>query len=84
MKTIWKYSLEVGSNTIRMHDDAEVLCVREQDGKPCIWVLVDDDNGIVDRSFLVVGTGQEFNVLDREDYLGTAFCGPFVWHVFED
>lgn len=53
-------------------------------GCPAIWAIVDPDAPMEWRNFRVAGTGHDL----RDDhihgrFLGTAFCGALVWHIFE-
>lgn len=83
VKEIWKWKLlNVNQvNTLSMPMGARILFVGNQVA-PTIWAQVDPELERRDRKFLVVGTGMKFDDKGKE-YLGTAFCGPFVWHVFE-
>lgn len=47
----------------------------------CLWAEVPNDGEIVTRTFRVVPTG--IAVPGGWTYVGTAFDGPFVWHVYE-
>ena len=81
---IWKYPLEVtdGPQFVSLPRAAKVLFVREQGNQPTMWVEVDPDVATCDdRSFVVVGTGHSYT--HNCHYIGSAFCGPFVWHVLE-
>ena len=83
MRAVWKYELRItDTQLLQMPRSAEVLTVANQGGKLCIWVLLDpSDTPLVNRRFLVVGTGNACSVDDYE-YLGSAVISPFVWHVF--
>ena len=83
MKAIWKYPLEPGA-VVQMPAGAEVLCVQEQDGYACLWVLVDPRAPAESRTFAIYGTGH--SLPDRPgDYVGTfqSAGGALVFHVFE-
>ncbi len=86
-RTIYKYKLETTDRqTITMRKDAEILCVQEQHGQPCIWALVNDDieDDYEERKFDVFGTGHPIDEAPRK-YIGTYQLkgGVFVFHVFE-
>ena len=88
MKTIYKYPLLLqympnGICDVVMNRAAMVLHVAEQHGNPCLWASVDTDLPTHTRRFQVVGTGYATPDERESTYLGTAHCGPFVWHVFE-
>jgi hypothetical protein len=90
MKAIWKFETPIIDRfTIKMPIDAEILCVQvdEKTSKPCIWAMVETDNGYEHRYFELFGTGHELHTdmgIDRK-YLGTYQCqkGEFVGHLFE-
>lgn len=89
MKVIYKYSLDVGTiTTIGFPPGSQVLCVKVQRGKICMWVLQETNPqypaGTCYRSFLVVGTGNPFEDNIKE-YHGTVMTPnhTFVFHVFE-
>lgn len=88
-KTIWKFQFQVSEFwgveplIIEMPKDAEFLCVQEQMGKPCIWVMVDPDAKKETRYFEIRGTGHSVGRVGK--YLGTwqSTGGLLVWHLFE-
>lgn len=80
---IWKTILDpLSIMEIEMPDDAEILCVREQQGGVCMWYRCDPRNPRVGRTFHVCGTGQP-RPSPTGKYLGSAHLGPMVFHVFE-
>ena len=87
-KTIWKFELETKDrNIIQMPKDAEILCVQEQYGKPCIWALVDPNQEKETQHFEIFGTGHPVYCdmgVDRK-YIGTYQLsnGALVFHVFD-
>lgn len=80
---IHKYQIEAVSLDITLPYGSEVVHVAEQNGKATIWIKIDRAVHIqkVVRSFFIVGTGLEFP--HDSIYRGSAFVGPFVWHVME-
>lgn len=57
---------------------------------PAFWALVPDERitekrlfKTEKRQFIWIPTGQEINDVDKRQYIGSAHCGPFVWHLFE-
>lgn len=46
-----------------------------------MWAEIPTEHKDAQREFVTVGTGQE--VLSNWTYIGTAFSGHFVWHVYE-
>ena len=79
MKTIWKYKID---GSIQMPMDAQILTVQNQNGEEHLWALVNPNNELETRKFLIVGTGQSFDDTDTK-YIGTFQQPPFVWHLFE-
>lgn len=99
MNTIWKFELrETDVQRVRMPAGARLLSVQGQlieewyEGgnarrvtAPMLWAQVDTDAPTVERLIAIVGTGNPAPAVDDEDsiYVGSAICGPFVWHVFD-
>ncbi len=85
MKRIWKFELGRELTTVKVPADAKPLCVREQHGVPCLWILLDDSARRVERCFLIVGTGQPIEQEVDLTYVGTVLLadGHLVYHVFE-
>lgn len=80
-RAVWKFDLRLGANEIEMPRGAQILAVHEQQGCVRLWARVNPRDPVnVIRSFHVVGTGHPCGL---GQYVGTAFCDPFVWHVFE-
>jgi hypothetical protein len=83
MRTIFKYSFGVTNPkaTFALQAGATPRRIAMQDRCVCIWVELDSDDRIKNRTFQVVGTGQE--IPKNWHYVGTCDDGPFVWHVGE-
>ena len=82
MKTIWKFALSV--TDYQWQDwpkGAKILSVQMQDGKVCVWAVVDPTAEYEPRSFGVVGTGN-LCWCDDWEFIGTVQERVFVWHVF--
>ena len=84
---IWKYRLYIGPLTvIEMPKGAEILAVQTQDGRPCIWAIVDPDAPVELRTFEMCGTGHKMKELAEDEtrvYIGTVQIDRYVWHYFE-
>ncbi len=80
MKTIFKYTVNGG--IIEMPEDSQILTVQHQEGVPTLWALVDTTKPLVQREFVIVGTGSYLND-DTLVYVGTSQNFGFVWHFFE-
>lgn len=84
-KFVWKFVLHIeGITTVEMPKDSELLCFREQLGRPCLWALVNPKAEIETRTFRVVGTGHCITQ-EVKQYIGTALLlnGARVIHLFE-
>jgi hypothetical protein len=87
MKVIYKYPLGGFSVVVALPVAAEILTVREQDGCPTLWALVDPPgpNSVIERRrFRLVATGETFEEQGSQ-FLGTVFMdyGRLVYHLFE-
>ena len=83
---IRKYTLDTSAPLkLNIPKGAIVLTVHEQNNKICIWLAVPSDGVHEDRVFVVFPTGEYIQTGMGIDYsyLGTAFTGKTVWHVFE-
>ena len=68
--------------TLTMRAGATIRAVGvQQPGEICLWAEVPFDSPLEPRTFRVVPTGGDLP--DVGNYIGTAFDGPFVWHVYE-
>ncbi len=84
---VWKYTLSVehaGQRVaLRMPKGAKVVHVGVVNDAWSIWVEVDPDAPLVERTFTVIPTGF-VDVPEGGVYLGTIIAhGGFVWHVYE-
>lgn len=83
IECIWKYPLNpVGPTMLLLPIDAVVVEVNTQDGNPHLWARVNPFAGSTTRTFVIVGTGWEYEAHEQY-YVGTFHAPPFVWHVFE-
>lgn len=86
---IWKYVLVPGSNVLILPRTSRALSVGWQDEDLVMWVLLPDPgftHQLFERSFLAVVTGEEFDRLNTDEYVGTAMYGSeggLTAHVFE-
>lgn len=86
-QTIWKFPLKLnefvdGICCIEMPERAQILAANKQNGIWCIWALVDPNTSTETRSFIINGTGWEFEATGLK-HLKTILEGGFVWHLFE-
>lgn len=83
---IHKYPIQIKDKfNIEMPIGAKILTVQVQGNVPCIWALVDTEQHLEIRYFILVGTGQPLDEF-YGNYIGTIQQehGYFVWHIFED
>ncbi len=86
MKTIWKFELEaMDRQFIDMPALSEVLCVQVQDGKPCVWAMVEPKNDLCAMEFRIYGTGHPIDNSEHLKYIGSyqLYGGTLVFHCFE-
>jgi len=84
MESIWKFKLEVAdSQTVKMPEDAEIICVQIQHGEICVWVKVNIEAPKEDKVFKMYGTGHEHAFIEGK-YVGSVqqMNGQLVWHIF--
>ena len=78
---IHKHVLEItDQQTIKTFSGAHPLAFQVQDGKPCLWLLVDPEQRETNIDFFIYGTGHE--VYETLVHLGTIQLDGFVWHLF--
>jgi hypothetical protein len=82
---IWKFSLDlVDRQTVMMPRGAVVIAAQEQDGRICLWAIVDPKANLTSRMFAIVGTGMPLpSQMGHLLHLATVQLDRFVWHVFE-
>ena len=85
MRTIHKYEIPVAGGEVIMPSGAKILSVGAQGGSLFLWAEVDTERYTQPKCIEVFGTGDEipYNRKISREFIGTAFMGPFVWHVYE-
>jgi hypothetical protein len=94
MKTIYKYEITAGLNTIALPEDAEILTVQIQGETPYLWALLNTAKLKKDRYFIIFGTGHDIDMIlkstehkpyELHKYIGTFQMPAYglVWHLFE-
>lgn len=83
MRAVWKFAVLGGTVPYvePLPAGAKVLHLGQQRGLPHIWVEVEETAAAEDRTFQVIGTGQE--IPGGAVYIGTWQEPPFVWHLYE-
>ena len=85
MISIWKFNLQtIDKQVIEMPVGAELLTVQIQNGEPCLWARVDNNEMLEQRQIAIHGTGHELPDTTRK-YIGTYQMagGGLIFHVFE-
>lgn len=83
---IWKFELEItDTQQVRMPKGAQILSVANQNGKVCLWAMVNPNDSLESRCIEIIGTGNKvaFGPGVQRSFIGTVVVNPFVWHVFE-
>ena len=83
MKTIHKFTMTSTEQAFQIPGAAKILSAQNQQGRICIWVLLDEGDEKVERIFKAFGTGQEIDGVLEKDFIGTIQVGEFVVHLFE-
>ncbi|MBW3630995.1 MAG: hypothetical protein KY464_17110 [Gemmatimonadetes bacterium] len=87
-KAVWKFPVprmdHGAAISIAMPAGACILTIQTQHGVTCMWAEVDESALLEQRTFLVVGTGGEFDSSGLT-YIGTVLSagGFLVWHIYE-
>jgi hypothetical protein len=86
MKTIWKYVLKSGTNSLEIPLDFNVLSVNQELDKIILYCLIDPLNLKKEVRFDVVGTGRKLN----DSFIEKKFIGSVsnngenhTFHVFQ-
>lgn len=92
LAAVWKFELYPGITVLDLPVGTSVLTVAAQGDGVFMWALViterDRPNGpgpvpTSPRAFLATGTGHRHHPALFGTYVGTAFVGDLVFHVFE-
>lgn len=85
MKTVYKYKLKIDDlQSVNLPKGSKPLCVKIQNGDPCLWALVDPNETEVETvNIRIAGTGHHIQE-DVKDYLGSEliYGGNLVFHFF--
>lgn len=89
MKTIHRFELGIVTR-LSLPEGADILSIQPRNGQINLWALVDLDKPLVERTFMIIGTGHPLpeDCVPGVDflYLETVLVeyGALVWHIFED
>lgn len=80
---ILKYELEPNvRSTLMLPSSAEIITIKGIGEAVYIWAIVPENQVNVKRVFNVIPTGE--NVPVKSTYIGTAYPGKNVFHIFEE
>lgn len=80
--TVWKAVMASQRCAVWLTAGARFLHVGSQDDHVCVWALVDPEAERCSYDLVAYGTGRP--IAPGDEYLGTAFVGDLVWHVFKE
>ena len=87
MLTIWKYRIEADDEQdLMLPEGAKVLSFMTQGDMPFVWVLVDPEAQLKQRSFVLRGTGHEIDIPQEHlSFIGSVSMrgGSLIFHLFE-
>ena len=83
MRTVWKFTTDLGPLKVELPVDATVLHVEMLPAQTGVdfWVELDTDEPVVERTFVIFGTGHP--IKDGWSYRGTGVGVVLVWHLYE-
>lgn len=83
MKKIYKY--QIIDMKVVMKVGAKILCAHAQGENICLWALIDADEVLEERYFVIYQTGgSQTDILESNTYIDTVHMSDgLVWHVFE-
>lgn len=88
MYTIYRYPLELGTNSFTTYHHCRVLSIGiDPRGQLSAWVLVDtSQEKTYELKLRVVGTGWDLHKDDivKWNYIGTTRQDEYMWHVFRE
>lgn len=85
---IHKYTIDdkFGSDPLDMRSGAKIIKVDRQHQNACIWAIVDPNAKMIDRKYLIKGTGSNIDDIDPDkfDHIGTVLIqnDTLVWHIW--
>ena len=85
MKKVYKYPLRIDDyQKVVLPVGAQLLCVKFQNGKPCLWALVDpDEMNMEEIQIRCAGTGH--SISGQVEYIDTVltYGESLVFHFFK-
>lgn len=86
MRTIHKYDVTEGFSgvTLDLPACARLLHFADQNGRLSVWFEVNDEAGLVKRTYQIFGTGWIISAgKDEMEYRATCQQERYVWHLYE-
>jgi len=79
---IFKYEFE--TDAINAPNGKVLLVSQRQDGVtlPTIWIEHSSAASRTEMLYFLRGTGETIHPDSNAEHVGSAVCGPFVWHVY--
>lgn len=80
---IFKYPFTVADIVkLEMPSGAQILDIQVQNGQPCLWARVDENNMLATYTIYIFGTGHDCDYVG--EYISTFQMrgGALVWHAF--
>jgi hypothetical protein len=80
---VWRFELPTDRNefTLEIPRHGTLLDVQSQDGHGVLFALVNPDEPLEERAYLLVGSG--IRISDRYDYMGTFVVDDAARHLFQ-
>ena len=83
-RKIHKFVLEITDfQDVEIQKDFKIISVINQNGKLCLYAIVDPNGKKVAVKIRIVGTGHPF-IANSLNFIETVQVGDFIWHVFEN
>lgn len=85
-RSIYKYPIDItDEQAVYMPKGSTILHVAEQQGRVCLWAMVDPGAKTATRRILVFGTGHPCDDAIGMNYVGSVLIagGQLVFHVFD-
>jgi len=84
-RAVWKYTMNQSDSTFNVPIGAKFRHADIQHGALTLWLEVEPSYQRVDRRFVAIATGEEFDPAQLE-WRATVLAGggSTVWHVYEE
>ena len=85
MKAVYKYPLRIDDyQSVLIPMGAKILCIKVQNGTPCLWALIDKD-ATYDELVTIRCAGTGHDIKEDVEYIDTIMIsgGALVFHFFK-